>query len=155
MNPSLGSHASGALPHHTAASTPAVASPPDPYSDSSMMAYRRKLVSDKLQLKPESATKFWPIYDKYQKELELVRDKRHAILIKLGENFDNMSDADAAEYVRAKLDLEENRARINRRAILDMGRVLKPRELARYVQIEAKIKAFIEAGIEEEIPLIQ
>ena len=120
-----------------------------------MMAYRRKLVSDKLQLKPESATKFWTIYDKYQKELELVRDKRHAILIKLGENFDNMSDDDAAEYVRAKLDLEESRARINRRAILDMGKVLKPRELARYVQIEAKIKAFIEAGIEEEIPLIQ
>jgi len=120
-----------------------------------MMAYRRKLVSDKLQLKPETAVRFWPIYEKYQKELELVRDKRHAILIKLGENFDNMSDADAAEFVRAKLDLEESRARINRRAILELGKVLTPRELARFVQIEAKIRAFIEAGIEEEIPLIQ
>jgi hypothetical protein len=120
-----------------------------------MMAYRRKLVSDKLQLKPETAVKFWPIYEKYQRELELVRDKRHALLIKLGENFDNMSDADAAEFVRAKLELEENRARTNRRAILELGKVLTPRELARFVQIEAKIRAFIEAGIEEEIPLIQ
>lgn len=120
-----------------------------------MMAYRRKLVSDKLQLKSEAAARFWPIYEKYQKELELVRDKRHAILIKLGENFDNMSDADAAEFVRAKVDLEESRARINRRAILELGKVLTPRELARFVQIEAKIRAFIEAGIEEEIPLIQ
>ena len=154
-SPSRGQHTLIAAPS-PAGSTPAVAYPATPLlSEESLSAYRRKLVGDNLQLKPETAAGFWPLYDKFQKELDVLREKRHGILIKLGENFNNMSDADALEYIQGKLDLENEHARIYRRAILEMGKVLAPRDLARFVQIEGKISAFIEAGIEEEIPLLK
>ena len=124
-------------------------------ADAQMLAQRRQLIAKSLHLPPEIGDKFWPIYDRYQVELGKIRTARHEILGELGENYDNMSDADAREYVMDKLNLEEDRARIAKRYVLEMAKVLPPRELARYIQIESKIEAFIEAGIEEEIPLIK
>lgn len=126
-----------------------------PVTEDRLLDQRRQLIHQSLKLDPQVAPKFWTIYDKYQNELTAIRNQRMKILGELGENYDNMSDADARKYVMNELDLEEDRARLAKRYVLEMSKVLSPRQLARYIQIEHKIKSFIDAGIEEEIPLIK
>ncbi|GAB6048029.1 hypothetical protein JCM19379_18570 [Methyloparacoccus murrellii] len=122
--------------------------------DARMVELRKQLMRQSLRLKPEVAGQFWPRYERYLAALNSIRDRHHEILGDLGENYDNMSDEDARDYVARKLAMEEDRLRLLQRMVAELEKLLPPLELARFVQIEEKIKAFIDAGIEEEIPLI-
>lgn len=116
---------------------------------------RRNLVDQSLKVDPAKAAKFWPLYDRYQKELDNFRHARLEMLSSMGENYDNMSEADANLIVEQRLSIERGRMELLDRTIKEMSVILSKRELARFLQIELKIKAFIDAGIEEEIPILQ
>jgi len=116
---------------------------------------RRNLVEQSLRVDPAKAAKFWPLYDRYQKELDNYRHARLEMLSSMGENYDNMSESDANLIVEQRLSIERGRMELLDRTIKEMSSILSKRELARFLQIELKIKAFIDAGIEEEIPILQ
>jgi hypothetical protein len=115
---------------------------------------RKRLISANLQLTPEEASKFWPLYDRFAAELAAWRDRRRQRLGLFGENYDNLSDAEARQFVEDGLALEEQRQGMLRRHLKSVGEVLPPYKLALYSQIEFKIHAFVEAGIAEHIPLL-
>ena len=124
-----------------------------PPADAAMA--RRHLVDQSLKVDPAKAAKFWPLYDKYQKELDNFRHARLELLSSMGENYDNMSESDANSIVEQRLKIERGRMELLDRTIKELSIILSKRELARFLQIELKIKAFIDAGIEEEIPILQ
>ena len=123
-------------------------------ADQRMEESKKKLIGQSLKIKPDVAAKFWPVYDKYEVEHASLRRDRRRILAELGENFDAMTDAEARKYILDKMAFETRRHQITRRYILELETIMPARELARYLQIESKISAFIDAGIEEEVPLI-
>jgi hypothetical protein len=125
-----------------------------PSSEEATIA-RRNLVEQSLKVDPSKAGKFWPLYDKYQRELDHFRNARLALLNSMGENYDNMSESDASMLMEQRLKIERERMELLERTIREMSHILSKRELARFLQIELKIKAFIDAGIEEEIPILQ
>lgn len=130
------------------------ASEKPPTSEEATIA-RRNLVEQSLKLDPSKAGKFWILYDKYQRELDHFRNARLALLSSMGENYDNMSESDASMLMEQRLKIERERLELLERTIKEMSHILSKRELARFLQIELKIKAFIDAGIEEEIPILQ
>lgn len=116
---------------------------------------RRNLVAKALGVDPARGEKFWPIYDKYQKELDHFRSARLELLSTMGENFDNMSEEDAGLITEQRLKIERGRLELMERTMKELASILTKRELARFLQIELKIKAFIDSGVEEEIPILQ
>ena len=120
-----------------------------------LLEMRKAIVRDTLQLEPDIAKRFWPLYDDYQKQLVELRLKRRELLTDLGEGVDGMSEAEAKEYVKDKLEYEEQRLNIGRAYFKKLAEFMSYRSLATYLQVETKIKTYIEAGIEESIPLIR
>jgi hypothetical protein len=120
-----------------------------------LLEMRKAIVRDTLQLEPDIAKRFWPLYDDYQKQLVELRLKRRELLTDLGEGVDGMSEAEAKEYVKDKLEYEEQRLSIGRAYFKKLAEFMSYRSLATYLQVETKIKTYIEAGIEESIPLIR
>jgi hypothetical protein len=116
---------------------------------------RKILVDESLRLDDAKAIRFWPLYERYQKELDHFRKARLDLLSNMGENYDNMSESDAQKIIDERLHIERGRVELLERTTREMGQILTHRELARFLQIELKIKAFIDAGIEEEIPILQ
>jgi len=133
---------------------PSHAEAPGQNSEAAAIA-RRSLVEQSLKVTPDKAGQFWPLYDKYQKELDHFRSARLQLLSSMGENYDNMSESDASHIMEQRLKIERGRVELLERTIKEMSLILSKRELARFLQIELKIKAFIDAGIEEEIPILQ
>jgi hypothetical protein len=133
---------------------PSYAEVPAPNAEVAAVA-RRNLVEQSLKVAPDKADKFWPLYDQYQKELDQFRRARLELLSSMGENYDNMSESDATLIMEQRLKIERGRFELLERTIKEMSLILSKRELARFLQIELKIKAFIDAGIEEEIPILQ
>jgi hypothetical protein len=116
---------------------------------------RRAIIRDTLQLEPEIARKFWPLYDAFQTQLSELRAKRRELLTDLGQGVDGMTEAEAREYVLDKLEYEERRLNLSRAYFRKLATFMSYKSLAVYIQVESKIRVFIEAGIEDSIPLIR
>ena len=116
---------------------------------------RKRLVSDNLPLTPSEAQHFWPIYDRYQKDVSDLVDKRMDIIGRLGEHYDDMTDALARQITNDSVALQEDRLRLIKSYLLKFEKVLPAKKLARYYQIEARIRAAVDVEIAERIPLIQ
>lgn len=116
---------------------------------------RKRLIADNLLLTESEAKRFWPLYERYEKDLSVLTDKRRGLIAEFGENYESMTDAMARELMIDRLELEEQRARLRRAYVHRFEKVLPVKKLARYYQIESKIRAAVEAGIAEELPLIK
>lgn len=116
---------------------------------------RRRLIAENLHLTDAEAQRFWPLYEQFEKDLLVLTQKRQAIIAKFGENHESMTDAMAREILLGRLAIEDGVARLMRDYLARFERVLPAKKLARYYQIESKIRTAVDAGIEEALPLIQ
>src|SRR4051812_49305516 len=57
------------------------------------------MITQRLNLTPEEAKVFWPVYNKYSAELQEIRKDRRENLMNARENFDSMSDAEIEKAV--------------------------------------------------------
>lgn len=120
-----------------------------------MVEERRRLITENLKLTPEEAKDFWPLYHELEDEMVALRKRRMEILGWLGENFDdNVSEEDALKMIRDQLAIEEMRINLYKRGMNQLKAVLPGRKLLLYFQIEGKISTYIDAGISDEIPLL-
>lgn len=116
---------------------------------------RKRIIADNLQLTPEEAKRFWPVYEAFERDLNVLTERRRAIIARFGENYDAMTDDMARQLLRDRLQLEESRAALQQKFLPRFERVLPIKKLARYYQIESKIYASVEAGIADELPLLK
>jgi hypothetical protein len=116
---------------------------------------RRALVAHNLRLTASEATGFWPVYSRFERDLAVWRERRQRIVAEFGENYDSMSDEVAQKLTVDRLDLDEARCRLMRSYLPQFSKVLPARKVARYYDIEAKIRAVVNAEIAESIPLTE
>lgn len=116
---------------------------------------RKRLIAQNLSLTAAEARRFWPLYERYEKDLSVLIGKRQAVITKFGENYDAMTDAMAREILLERLKIEDERHRLRRIYLPRFERVLPIKKLARFYQIESTIRAAVEAGVAEELPLIK
>ncbi|MGY6215686.1 hypothetical protein ACW73L_11050 [Methylolobus aquaticus] len=116
---------------------------------------RRRLITENLALTAAESRAFWPLYEEYERDLTRLTERRRALIAEFGENFDAMSDSMAKKILLNRLKIEEERNRLRRTYLPRFEKVLPIRKLARYYQLESKIRAAVEAGIAEELPLLE
>lgn len=116
---------------------------------------RRRLIETNLPMTPEEAARFWPVYEKYWKELSALTARREAYYVELGSNFDAMTDELAKKIVLGHISLEEDRYRLLKTFFPRFAAAISEKKAARYYQIEAKIQAAVSSEIAERIPLIK
>lgn len=150
--------ASGASPATAAReSAPPAEQASDPLA-AAMKQYsrdRRRLIAENLQLTDLEAKRFWRLYDEYERDLFALTERRRATIAKFGENYESMTDAMAREIMLDRLKIEEERDRLRRIYLARFEKVLPIKKLARYYQIESKIRTAVEAGIADELPLLK
>ena len=116
---------------------------------------RRHLIEANLQLTGDEAARFWPLYDRFQKNLDALTERRRAIIAEFGENYDDMSEATAKKIMFERIQLSAERFHLMKEYYPQFERALPVKKLARYYQIESKIYFSVEAGIAEELPLLK
>jgi len=126
-----------------------------------VQADKKAYVASVLNLTPEEAKKFWPIYDQYQRDLDLYNRKRNVALEGLIGGGDRpVSDLYAKQLASELIAADEGeiKARRKMQGKLIQARLLSPvpaKKAALYLQIESRIRAVQNYGIAEEFPLIK
>ena len=136
------------------APTAAPANTPDSVRQA-VQADKRALVERNMQLTPEEAKKFWPIYDVYQDNLEpIVRRQNRAFLDYINAE-SSMTDANAKRIAKEILEADADEQKLRERQFKKLLAALPARKAVRYLQIENKIRTLNRYDIAERIPLVR
>ena len=105
----------------------------------------------------EQGKAFWPIYDEYQKELQAINKRMMTLIGDYADawNNDMLSDAKAQELLDEALAIDESEVALQKKYAARLKGVLPAKLVARYYQIESKIRAAINFDLAGEIPLVQ
>jgi len=117
-------------------------------------ANRKALVAVNLDLSPEEADKFWPLYDRYQKEISAIGDRVVAIVDDYTASFRDLSNDKAQKLMEDYLAAEAERLQVRRAYLGEFTKILPGRTVARFYQIENKMDAVLRYELAATIPVV-
>jgi hypothetical protein len=115
---------------------------------------RRDVVAASMLLTKPEGDKFWPLYDQYRAEQHELGDRRVRLITDFIANRDTMSEEQAASLTKDALAIEQKKISIKEDYVSKMSKVLSPRTVARFFQIDNKLDAVIDVQLAARIPLI-
>jgi hypothetical protein len=145
------------------AAAPAMAqqpSAPTPSMDSvraALRADKRQLVAANMVLTTAENASFWPVYDAYQAELSKQVTRTVAAIKSYATAFNAnaVTDAVASQLTNEYIAIERDRVALMQAYLPKFGAVLPATKVARYYQIENKLRAAVNYELADAIPLIQ
>ena len=123
-------------------------------------ADKKAFVAQTLQLTPAEAKKFWPLYDEYQRNLDMTNRRRVVAIQRMIVGDQPESDIYAKTLVNELIAVDEaevkaRRTLQNRLMRSVPSRILPPKKAARYLQLESKIRAMQAYDVAATLPLIR
>jgi len=97
-------------------------------------------LTQRLNLTPEEAKVFWPVYNKYQDELETLRKSRRENLVNAKMNFDEMSEKDVEKAVDSELGFRQNELDLLKKYHGQFKQVLPIKKVAKLYRAEEDFK---------------
>ena len=108
-----------------------------------------------LRLTDEEATKFWPLYDRYQKEISVIGDRMTALVEDYITNFRDLSNEKALQLIGDYLAAEADRLQVRRSYLGEFAKILPGRTVARFYQMENKMDAVLRYDLAGAIPVVE
>jgi hypothetical protein len=99
-------------------------------------------------------SKFYPIYEKYEKELTSLWDKRLTIIKTYAASYPDVSDAVADQLVGSSYALQVERTALWKKYYGQVKSALGPKVAARFLQVENALSNLIDLQLSSEIPLM-
>jgi len=120
-------------------------------------ADKRLVVAANMELTEGEAQGFWPVYDAYQKDLLAINQRVTKLIREYADSYNKgpMPDATAKKLVSEMLAIESAELDLKRSYVPKLEKVLPPMKVARYLQIENKIRAAIQFELAANIPVVQ
>ena len=93
-----------------------------------------------LNLSPEEARQFWPLYDKYQDELRELRESTRLDMLEARMNFKDLSDQEVEAMLNTFLDSKQAEIDLTRKYVKDFQTVLPIKKVAKLFRAEHQFK---------------
>ena len=116
---------------------------------------KKAIVDVNLALSDSEARAFWPVYDRYQKDLAAVQDRLVQVIEDYRASFGSMTDEKARKLVDDYLAVERDRAEVRRAFLKPISEALPGRKVMRFYQIENKIDAVLRYELARTIPVVE
>jgi hypothetical protein len=122
-----------------------------------MRADKKLLVANNMTLSESEAAAFWPVYEAYQKDMSAVNARLKSAIEKysVAYNQGTVPDDTAKQLLDEALAIEASEVDLKRSYVPKFMKVLPAAKVARYYQIESKIRAAIRYEIAAGIPLVK
>jgi len=102
-------------------------------------------ITEKINLSPEEAKKFWPVYDQYHADLEAIKKQRqdNRQMINKAGGIDNMSDADVQKLITSETDIQTRDLELRKSYIAKFEQVIPARKVAKFYIAEEEFKVYL------------
>lgn len=115
---------------------------------------KKGIVERGMNLTPEEAKKFWPLYETFQRELAVPQREYTRAVVDYVAAESSMTDANAKRLAEQVLAASSAEARLHEKHFKKLLGVLPARKAARYIQIENKMQAAVRYDAARAIPLV-
>ena len=124
-------------------------------SRAAIQVRRQAIVTGAMDLEPKEAAAFWPLYREYRLEMARVGDRLAKLLATYLEQYENLSDQTASKLLDEYLAVEKARLGVKTKFVPRFRKVLPPRKVARFFQVDNKLDALIQAELAADVPLVR
>jgi hypothetical protein len=120
-------------------------------------ADKKLLVARNMDLTESEAQAFWPVYDQYQDQLANFNQRIRKLIETYAAAYraNSMTDEEAKSLIGEFVAIERGEAAVKEYFVPKLQEVLPPKKVARYLQIETKIRAVVKYELAEEVPLVK
>ena len=120
-------------------------------------ADKKLLVAANMELSESEAAAFWPVYEAYQKEIGDLNQRTLKAIETYADvyNQGTVPDDVAKKLLDEALDIDADEVDLRKSYVPKFSKVLPAAKVARYYQIESKIRAAIKYEIASGIPLVK
>jgi hypothetical protein len=120
-------------------------------------ADKKLIVATNMELTESEAKSFWPVYDEYQKDLHNINRRIAGLLDRYAGDFHSKSltDDKAKKLIDEALAIEQSEANLKSTYAPKLSNALPVIKVARYLQIENKIRAVIKYDLAQGLPLVR
>ena len=118
-------------------------------------ADKKLLVAENMQFTEAEAKAFWPVYEKYQSELFLIRARTLKLIKDYAAAYEEMTNSTAKKLLDESMTIEALRLKLAKTYLPQFRKVLSDARVVRYYQIENKINAALYYELAANIPLVK
>lgn len=120
-------------------------------------ADKKLLVATNIDLTDTEAKAFWPVYESYQKDLAVINVRIETLVSRYAEEYVTyaLDDAKAKALVDEMIAIEKAEADLKAAYVPKLSKALPMMKVARYLQIENKVRAMVKYDLAEEVPLAE
>jgi len=116
---------------------------------------RDDLVNQFMQLNLKEVEAFIPVYEEYRTEMGKLGDRTQRVILDYAENQDNLSDQKALAMLDEWLKIKEAEVKLRMKSVEDFKRVLPPKKVLRFFQLDNKFDVIVNYNLSGSIPLVQ
>jgi len=120
-----------------------------------LQAGRAEIIARNVSLTSDQAAKFWPVFEKYQREQSAIMDAQLKGVQKYAEKFESLDDASALVLMKAHLERDQKMVTLRRTWLAEFQKILPAKLAVRVIQIDRRISLAHQVEIASQIPLVQ
>lgn len=121
-----------------------------------MQSTRADIMAKNITLTAAQAAKFWPMFETYQKEQNVIMDEQLKGIQKYVETFasNSLDDAAAMALMQAHFDRDTRMNDLRQRFLKEFQTILPAKLAARVMQVDRRLSLVAQLEIASKIPLI-
>ena len=119
-----------------------------------LMAKRADVMAKGLTLTSDQAAKFWPLFEQFQKEQDLVVQEQIKATDDYAKNYEHLTDEHALTYVNMLLTRDKKMYDLRVKWLGKFKEVLPPAMAARAIQLDRRLGNVTQVQLSQRIPLI-
>ena len=116
---------------------------------------RAEIIAKNVSLTAEQAAKFWPAFEKYQSEQNVIMDEQMKGIQQYVDHFETLDDAGALALIRAHLERDAKMNALRQKWLGEFQQVLPTKLAVRVIQIDRRLSMVHQIQFSARIPLIQ
>ena len=116
---------------------------------------KKAVVEVVMDLSEAEGERFWPIYDKYQREVEQLNKKRFKLIEKFADSYWDMDDGTAKSLVERASDMQIKRVYLRKQYFRKFAFAVGATKAAKFAQLDNAISTLVSLQIAAELPLIE
>ena len=116
---------------------------------------RNELVNQFMELNLKEVGAFLPVYEAYRTEMGKLGDRTQKLIIDYAKNQDKLSDQRALAMLDESMKIKEAELELRRKYVEEFKRVIPPKKVVRFFQVDNKFDAIVNYNLAGSIPLVE
>ena len=112
-------------------------------------------ITEKINLTPDQAKRFWPVYDQYIAEQTKIHDQKYAVIKEFATSWGTISDAQAEDLTNRALAVDAQVTQLRIKYMPSFLKVLPGKQVATFFQIDRRLQMMVDLQLMSELPLVQ